>query len=114
LPTKWQAPQPVLKSTFKHGVPKENWDTIFFFDKLTTSFLHISIILNILQTIPDYRTESHGKKLTKIQKLFKIISPSETVSFHKKIFFGNNIAVDPHSEKREVVMSTIVETSRLL
>ena len=46
---------------------------------------------------------------------------------YKKIFFrnlnsflifyikkGNNIAVDPHPEKREDVMSTIVETSRLL
>jgi hypothetical protein len=35
----------------------------------------------------------------------------ELIFYIKK---GNNIAVDPHPEKREDVMSTIVETSRLL
>ena len=32
----------------------------------------------------------------------------------RRINIGNNIAVDLHSEKREDVMSTVVETSRLL
>ena len=36
-----------------------------------------------------------------------------SVWLHAANFFGNDIAVDPHSEKREDVMSTLVETSRL-